>query len=612
MAVGALAALPASPAAAAGTLVINEVESDLGAPGDWVELYNQGGASVDLSNYVLKDNDDGHTFTIPGGTTLSAGAFLPVDVAGSFGLGSGDSARLFAPGDLVNPIDSFTWTEHAAGGTWSRCPDGTDDFIAALSTRGAANSCTSAAAWPGGATVADADGAGALGGNVSGLAYEGSGTAAPGTIWGVRNNPSTLYKLTKSGGTWTAGTTNPLVYPSATGNPDAEGVTITDAGAAGGVYVATERNDDGPGSSTSRPAILRFVPTGAGGTLTATNDWNLTADLPGLEANQGLEAVAWVPDSYLTAKGFKTTGGTAYNPADYADHGTGLFFVGVEQDGAIVAYALNHSTNAFARVATVSNVFPSVMDLGFDPALQQLRVVCDNNCNGRSALFDVQTAAGGNQGKFVSTAIYERPAGMANLNNEGFTVAANSECASGVKPAFWADDSNTGGHVLRAGTIGCTAGGATGPSITGAASSSKPRTAAGWYGTPVTVSFTCAAGSAPLAGSCPAAVTLTTSAADQSVTRTVTDANGQSAQATVSDLDIDLVKPTAKITGVKKGKTYASKKKPKCKASDALSGLRNCKVQQKKKGSKYIVTATATDNAGNVTTVKLTYKVKPK
>ncbi len=78
----------------------------------------------------------------------------------------------------------------------------------------------------------------------------------------------------------------------------------------------------------------------------------------------------------------------------------------------------------------------------------------------------------------------------------------------------------------------------------------------------------------------------------------------------MANIDIDLVKPTVKITGVKKGKTYPAKKKPKCKASDALSGLDSCTVKQKKKGSKYKVTATATDKAGNVTVVKLTYKVK--
>ena len=45
---------------------------------------------------------------------------------------------------------------------------------------------------------------------------------------------------------------------------------------------------------------------------------------------------------------------------------------------------------------------------------------------------------------------------MANLNNEGFTITPDSECVGGSKPVFWADDGNTGGHALRAGTIPCT------------------------------------------------------------------------------------------------------------------------------------------------------------
>ena len=84
------------------------------------------------------------------------------------------------------------------------------------------------------------------------------------------------------------------------------------------------------------------------------------------------------------------------------------------------------------------------------------------------------------------------------------------------------------------------------------------------------------------------------------------------ATATVSGINIDLVAPTAAIKGVKKGKTYPKKKKPKCVGSDALSGLASCTVVQKKKGTKYKVTATATDKAGNVTVVTLTYKVKVK
>jgi len=371
------------------------------------------------------------------------------------------------------------------------------------------------------------------------------------------------------------------------------------------VYVATER--DGDNSGVSRPAILRYVPSGPGGALTATNDWNLTGDLPGLGANFGLEAVAWVPDSYLTSKGFKLDAGAVYDPVAFPNHGGGLFFVGVEQTGEVIGYALNHGDDTFTRVATVARFMSTVTDLVYDPGKQVLWAECDNNCGGRIAPLTIDTSAGLTQGHFVPGPQVERPTGMGNFNNEGFTVAAHSECVGGSVPVFWADDGNDNSHALRAGTMSCS-----GPTISGAASSSKPKSAAGWYAAAVTVTFTCTPGSLPLSGACPAPVVLSTSAADQTVTRSVSDTGGLSASATVSNIDIDLVAPTAKITGVKKGKTYGGKKKPKCQASDALSGLDSCKVTQKKKGSKYVVTATATDKAGNVTTVKLTYKVKPK
>ena len=274
----------------------------------------------------------------------------------------------------------------------------------------------------------------------------------------------------------------------------------------------------------------------------------------------------------------------------------------------MIGYALDHVADTATRVVTIPHFQSTVTDLVYDPAQQKLWAECDDNCGGRTSLLDISTS-GPSAGTFVVTNSYERPATAANLNNEGFTITPNSECVGGVKPVFWTDDGNTGTHVLSAGTLTCVGSG--GPGITAAATSSKPKTASGWYGAPVTVTFTCTAGGSPIAaGACPAPVTLSTSGADQTVTRSVTDTGGMSASATVANIDIDLVKPTVKITGVKKGKTYPSKKKPKCKASDALSGLDSCTVKQKKKGSKYKVTATATDKAGNVTVVTLTYKVK--
>ncbi len=438
-------------------VVVNEVESD--GVADFIELFNTGATSADISGAVLKDNDDSRTLAIPGGTNLPPNGFLQVDtdVPGGFGLGSNDSARLFLP-DGLTLVDGYSWTSHAAA-TYGRCPDGTGPFVSTNSpTGGAANDCPVAGlAWPGGAGVSFADGAGVLGGNISGLAYQPSGSTAPGVLWAVKNDLGTLYRLLWDGTKWTPDTANGwgvgkgLRYPDGFGNPDAEGVTLA-TGDPNGVYVATERD----GGGASRPAVLRFSVSGAATTLNATNDWDLTADLPGLGANAGPEAITWVPDDFLVSQGFfDEATAAAYDPASYPGHGRGLFFVGVEQTGQIIVYALDRGTGGFIRVATIASGFPAVMALDYETESTHLWAVCDNDCNGRSATLDI-AQAGPDDGKFVVTNTYQRPAGMADLNNEGFAITPQAECVGGFKPVIWADDGNTDSHALRQGTLNCT------------------------------------------------------------------------------------------------------------------------------------------------------------
>jgi hypothetical protein len=149
----------------------------------------------------------------------------------------------------------------------------------------------------------------------------------------------------------------------------------------------------------------------------------------------------------------------------------------------------------------------------------------------------------------------------------------------------------------------------TDPEITASVAAAGGASPAGWYHAAVTVTFTCTPHGAALAA-CPPPVTLSTSGTDQAVTRTVTADDGGSASITVSDIDIDLDGPVVSIGGVKAGKTYKKKQKPTCEGTDALSGLASCTVTQVKSGKKYLVAATATDQAGNVSTATLTYKVK--
>jgi hypothetical protein len=313
--------------------------------------------------------------------------------------------------------------------------------------------------WPGSPNVSTVDQAATFTSNLSGLDYEGTGSAVPGVIWGVVNGPGTLYRLVFDGTNWVPDTANgwsagkPLRYPSGLGDPDSEGVTfVGDSSSVDGIYVSTER--DNSASSTSKLSVLRFDPTAAGATLTATNEWNLTADIPPTGANLGLEAITWIQDSFLTANGFfDDTKGHLYNPTDYPTHGTGLFFVGVEGSGMVYAYALNPD-NSFARVTSFTGGFTptTIMDLQFDRDLNDLWAVCDNSCAGRMNVLRINPS-----GHFEVALRFERPATLPDTNDEGFAIAPATYCVGGVKPVFWADDNDINTFSLRTGTLPCTA-----------------------------------------------------------------------------------------------------------------------------------------------------------
>jgi hypothetical protein len=171
----------------------------------------------------------------------------------------------------------------------------------------------------------------------------------------------------------------------------------------------------------------------------------------------------------LTAKGFvDQSTGLAYNPASYANHGSGLFFVGLEQDGKIYAFALDQTNGAIhTKVATIPSGFPVIMELTFDTETNLLWAACDDSCNGRTTTLDVAPAGDPNAGKLIVTKTYERPSGAPNVNNEGFAITPQAECVSNLKPVFYADDANTGGTVIRKGTINCTVPTSTGGTTTG-------------------------------------------------------------------------------------------------------------------------------------------------
>jgi len=151
----------------------------------------------------------------------------------------------------------------------------------------------------------------------------------------------------------------------------------------------------------------------------------------------------------------------------------------------------------------------------------------------------------------------------------------------------------------------------TDPTIKATVTSARPKTARGWYSGPVTVRFSCAAGSAQLTSPCPATVRLARSGAGQSITRIITTTDGGAAVATVTGLNIDRTRPSVRVRGARNGALYrGTRSRPTCAAADALSGVVRCVVRVKTRHDGLThYTATATNGAGLSATTRGSYRV---
>jgi hypothetical protein len=315
-------------------------------------------------------------------------------------------------------------------------------------------------AWPSDGTVVVACKKDQFDKNLSGLAYEPAAAGKVAVLWAVQNEPPKLYRLSWDGAAFVPVTTDAWVtgkllrYPSASGSPDTEGMTLTD-GTGAEVYVVAERNGDK--ADVSRQSILRYELGTTKGVLDATHEWVLTEDLPAAEPNHGLEGIAWIPDTYLVERGFFDEHTQArYDPASYPDHGSGIFLVGRDDTGMVYGYALDHRAGGFVRLATFPSGQPRSVDLTFDRDTGTVWSLCDRDCGGTMALLDVDAdPASATSGRFTLRATLPPPKALSDMDNEGIALAPFSECTANRRPFFWADDGASGGYAIRKGSMTC-------------------------------------------------------------------------------------------------------------------------------------------------------------
>jgi hypothetical protein len=131
--------------AAKSQVVINEflasngtgiTDPQYGANSDWIELYNNGSAAVDLTGYYLSDNIINPTkWQIPEGTIIGSKSYLLLWADGknnglhtNFSLSAaGESLILSSPSLAV--LDSYTFSAQIRDISMGRMPNGTGDFV---------------------------------------------------------------------------------------------------------------------------------------------------------------------------------------------------------------------------------------------------------------------------------------------------------------------------------------------------------------------------------------------------------------------------------------------------------------------------------------------------
>ncbi|MCP4964575.1 MAG: hypothetical protein GY926_05025 [bacterium] len=150
------------------------------------------------------------------------------------------------------------------------------------------------------------------------------------------------------------------------------------------------------------------------------------------------------------------------------------------------------------------------------------------------------------------------------------------------------------------------------PEIT-AEATPAPNTA-GWWSSPVTYSFTCTDADAGVA-SCPDPVTVAGEAAGQSFSVFATDNVGNEAMLVVGAINVDLTGPTVIFTGNEPSYSVDDHIVISCDTADALSGIdtANCSeldVTAADLGTGlHTLSGTATDVAGNTTTISIAFTV---
>ena len=267
------------------------------------------------------------------------------------------------------------------------------------------------------------------------------------------------------------------------------------------------------------------------------------------------------------------------------------------QTGALAAFGINPGNPRINYgVSTFSSFSDQAIDLvGIDPATGDLELSAD--------LFEPGIQVGA-----------DRDGAPLLVDSDGTNLKVTGDASSykedGAKGLLMVHFHNGNGNKAQPVDVEFADPGVRGPHISARVTSAKRKNRRGWYRTPVTVTFTCSVGDAPLVNRCPKRVTLRKDGARRSVSRTISAADGTSDTVRVGGLKIDRTRPKVRIKGVHKGARYRRAPKGRCAARDRTSKISWCRLKRKRRGNRVVYTASAKDRAGNVARLKVRARIR--
>lgn len=245
-------------------------------------------------------------------------------------------------------------------------------------------------------------------------------------LWLANNSGGfTVLKEDVAGGFLNAGNYNP--------GGDLEGITQADP-AADRVYLMVENAED----------IRAYSTNGV-----AKETWDLTPTIGAL-ANSGTEGIAFIPNVWLAASGFRDLNGNLYPSSVHGTNGLGgIMLVAVQGTSAAnygYVYAVDLKKDGthtlVGRYKTSRN---ESCDLAFDASIGRLYI--NHNIDGNILeVTDLTSAPYGADRKFTTLREFQVPSGS-NIEGFGLTPALTSSNTVGNQWCFFTDDNNADGAL---------------------------------------------------------------------------------------------------------------------------------------------------------------------